>query len=152
MALVLLLVAGVAALIRSLLMRVVVEGPSMEPALRDGDRVLVARAAYWWRPPKAGEIVVARVAAVPGGLTVKRVLAGPGAVVEGEGADAPRAQQRDAPRAGRPTGQLGAGQYFLSGDNRRWSVDSRRFGPVFRRAMIGRVWYRYWPPERRGLV
>ncbi len=101
--------------------RVRISGASMEPLLRDGDRVLVSRLTYRLRAPRPGEVVLARVAAVPGGLTVKRVAA-----------------------------LDGAGRVVLRGDNLAFSIDSRRFGPVRRRAVLGRVWYRYWPPNRRG--
>lgn len=101
--------------------RVRITGPSMEPVLHDGDRVLVNRLAYLLRRPRPGEVVLARVSTVPGGMTVKRVAA-----VEG------------------------SGHLMLLGDNRAQSTDSRHFGAVPPRAVLGRVWYRYWPPERRG--
>jgi nickel-type superoxide dismutase maturation protease len=101
--------------------RVRITGPSMEPVLRDGDRVLVNRLAYLLRRPRPGEVVLARVSTVPGGVTVKRIAA-----VEG------------------------SGHLILLGDNRAQSTDSRHFGAVPPRAVVGRVWYRYWPPQRRG--
>lgn len=117
------LVAGAVAwwAARGLIARVRVSGCSMEPVLRDGDRVLVSRLAYRLRSPRPGDVVLARVAAVPGGLTVKRVAA-----------------------------LDGNGRLVLHGDNAAFSTDSRHFGPVPRRAVLGRVWYRYWPPDRRG--
>ncbi len=108
----------------------------MVPTLEDGDRVLVSRAIYWLRPPAPGDVVLARVPAVPGGWTIKRVAAGPGA-----GASV---------AAGGCARPLPTRRYVLLGDNRAVSVDSRRFGPVPRGQIVGRVWYRYWPPERRG--
>ena len=117
------LVAGAAAVwcARELLERVRISGASMEPALRDGDRVLVSRLVYWLRPPRPGDVGLARVAAVPGGLTVKRVVA-----------------------------LCDDGRLVLQGDNLAFSTDSRHFGPVPRHAVLGRVWFRYWPPDRRG--
>jgi nickel-type superoxide dismutase maturation protease len=113
--------AAVLLILSRLVQRVRITGPSMEPCLRDGDRVLVSRLAYLRRRPRPGDVVLARVSAVPGGLTVKRVAA-----VDGNG------------------------DLVLLGDNRTRSTDSRHLGPVPRRAVLGRVWYRYWPPERRG--
>lgn len=101
--------------------RVRITGPSMEPVLRDGDRVLVNRLAYLLRHPQPGEVVLARVDVVPGGVTVKRIAA-----------------------------LEGSGHLMLLGDNQAQSTDSRHFGAVPPRAVLGRVWYRYWPPERRG--
>jgi nickel-type superoxide dismutase maturation protease len=115
---------GLVAFLRLAAERLCIEGASMAPVLVDGDRVLVERLVYRLRPPRPGEIVLARVARVPGGLAVKRVVA-------------------VSPR-GRAV--------VLLGDNRAASTDSRHFGPVARGQIVGRVWYRYWPPHRRGRV
>jgi nickel-type superoxide dismutase maturation protease len=96
--------------------RVVVDGPSMEPTLTSGDRLLVVR-----RPgPAVGDIVAVRDPSGSGRLLVKRVVS----VVDD--------------------------QVAVEGDNSRWSTDSRAFGPVARRAVVGRVIYRYAPPGRSG--
>jgi signal peptidase I len=96
--------------------RVVVEGPSMEPTLMSGDRLLVVR-----RPaPAVGDTVAVRDPSGTGRLLVKRVVR----VVDD--------------------------QIVVVGDNPRWSTDSRAFGPVARRAVVGRVVYRYGPPGRSG--
>lgn len=113
--------ATVLLILSRLVQRVRITGPSMAPCLLDGDRVLVSRLTYLRRRPRPGEVVLARVGAVPGGLTVKRVVA----------------LERD-------------GRVVLRGDNAAFSTDSRHFGPVPRHAVVGRVWYRYWPPDRRG--
>jgi signal peptidase I len=96
--------------------RVVVEGPSMEPTLRDGDRLLVVR-----RPgPGLGRIVALEDPRGGGRLLLKRVVA-----------------------------VLG-GRIVVEGDNAALSTDSRAFGPVDRRAIVGRAVYRYFPPSRAG--
>lgn len=102
-------------------MRLEVVGPSMEPTLAHGDRVLVNRLAYVLRHPSVGEIVTATFASVPSELVIKRV----------------RAVTLD-------------GSSFLVGDNAEQSTDSRHLGPAMPRAIVGRVWYRYWPPSGRG--
>ncbi len=124
-------VLGAAAtLLARAMTRVRVVGPSMEPALRDGDRVLVNRLAFRLRTPRPGDIVLARMVGVPGGLTIKRVAA----------------VQADV----RPGETLS--RYVLLGDNARASTDSRHLGAVAHGAIKGRVWYRYWPGERRGMI
>ena len=116
--------------------RVRVVGPSMAPTLVDGDRVLVNYLAYIGRRPRPGDVVLACLAAVPGGWTIKRVAdrrpAGPGAA---GGCSAPDDRH-----------------VILLGDHPAASTDSRTFGAVTRAQIRGRVWYRYWPPQRRGLV
>ena len=99
-----------------------VRGESMAATLLPGDRVLVLRGVHALTAPRPGEIVLARVTALPGREIVKRV-------------------QRVTP-----------GGVVLLGDNAAASTDSRHFGAVPRTALTGRVLLRYWPDERRGRV
>ena len=113
--------AGVAAALvrRGPLSRFAVEGPSMEPAYRPGDRLLVNRLAYLRRPPAPGDAVVIRDPEHPSRLLLKRVAAAP-----------------DGP-------QTEADRIYLLGDNPAESRDSRHFGPLPRSAIVGKVWRRY---------
>lgn len=147
--------------------RVVVAGASMEPALRAGDRLLVSRLAFLVRGPRRGGIVVLaggryefrdetdcikRIVGLPG----ERLAAGNGlTLVNGRplpepyaaaARATPRQEAHDVPREW----TLAASEYVVLGDNRAGSRDSRAFGPVRRRDLRGRAWYRYNPPERRG--
>jgi hypothetical protein len=136
------IVAAAVWLATKLAMRAEVRGPSMAPALHDGDRVLVNAFAYRTRAPRTGEVVLASMPGVPGRWAIKRI----GAQVSGDPSvrDSAHGRQRSTARS--------AGLYFLIGDNPHWSTDSRHLGPVPQRDILGRVWYRYWPPERRGRV
>jgi signal peptidase I len=116
-------------------LRVVVRGESMEPALSDGDRVLVSRAAYRSENPRPGDIVLLATS-VAGVEMVKRILSGPGEMTP-DGVNA---------------GALLPGQYWVQGDNSAVSRDSRVFGPVDRREITGRVWYRYSPTDHVGRI
>jgi signal peptidase I len=112
--------------------RVAVAEESMTPALKPGDWLLLDPAPRRW--PKRGSVVVVRQ---PGTeqLAVKRIAAGPGDVV----------------LAG--TGYITLGdEAWLLGDGGGHSVDSRHYGPVPLEALVGRAWFRYWPPRRIGLV
>lgn len=100
--------------------RVVVEGRSMAPGLLPGDRLLVARVPAWW-PLRPGSLVAVPDPRRPARLLVKRAA---------------------------PAGSAGA--LWLSGDNPGESTDSRAFGTVPRRAVVGVAWYRYGPPGRAG--
>ena len=152
--------------------RVAVVGQSMHPTLRDGDRLLVSRMAYRRRRPRRGEIVLLRARA--GGArnpeSIKRIVGLPHErvqVVAGEvhldgrslpepylarpASEAERAM-RAAALALRPPCEwrLGADEYIVLGDNRARSTDSRAFGPLRRRDIVGRAWYRYAPRGRAG--
>lgn len=98
------------------LTRYVVDGPSMEPAYRRGDRVLVSRLAYLFRPPLAGDVVVIRDPERAGHFLLKRVAA--------------------ATDGGRDS-------FYVVGDNAAFSRDSRTFGPIARRLIVGKAWLRY---------
>ena len=123
-------------------MRAEVRGPSMMPVLHDGDRVLVNRFAYLFRAPQVREVVLASMPGVPGEWAIKRVGES-GSSDPGASTGATNRQE-----LGRWSNEL----YFLVGDNPPRSTDSRHVGLAARRAVLGRVWYRYWPPERRGWV
>jgi nickel-type superoxide dismutase maturation protease len=96
--------------------RVVVDGPSMEPTLCSGDRLVVVRRLRL----RLGDVVAVRDPGHGSRMLVKRVVARSGDEV------------------------------VVAGDNPDRSTDSRSFGPVGRRAVVGRVVYRYGPPGRRG--
>lgn len=113
-------------------MRLEVRGHSMVPALRPGERVLVLRRATVRR----GDIVAFRHPTIPGLVLLKRLVALPGGSADlGEG---------------RPSDA--GGGYLLLGDNPARSTDSRHFGAVGRRLLIGRAVYRYAPAQRRGVL
>ncbi|MDP8977607.1 MAG: S26 family signal peptidase [Actinomycetota bacterium] len=111
--------------------RVVVTGPSMSPALRPGDRLLVHRT----RRVRRGHLAVVGDPRSPAREVVKRVAGVPGDTLVVDG----RTLRADA-------------GVLVVGDDRRHSTDSRHYGPVPRRLVRGRPWYRYAPPDRAGLL
>lgn len=136
-----------------------VEGRSMEPLLVDGERILVDKLSYRFAEPQRFDVVVFRT---DGGRTlVKRVIALPGERVEVASGDLlvdgavlleARDDARDGPLAAAEAVTLGDEEYWLLGDNRVASIDSRRFGPVPREAIRGRAVFRYWPPAAAGAL
>lgn len=134
-----------------------VEGASMEPLLADGERILVDKLAYRVGEPSRFDVVVLRTET--GATLVKRVIALPGERVETRGGRLlvdGRLLREPYVEAGRATDEdraalvLAPGQYWVLGDNRRVSVDSRRLGPVSRSELRGRAVVRYWPPGKLG--
>jgi signal peptidase I len=153
-----------------------IPSPSMEPTLhcakpveycegRFSDRVVANRLAYRFRDPRRGDIVVfeAPVAAGRCGLGdggssfVKRIVGLPGELVTARDGvihiDGQRlVEPYVAPsRRGHQSSnwpRVASGHYFVLGDNRTRSCDSRAWGTVSRKDLIGPVTLTYWPPKR----
>jgi signal peptidase I len=151
---------------------------SMEPTLhcardahgceaRFSDRVLANRFIYRLRDPERGEIVVfetppaARTRCGAGGTFVKRLIGLPGERVElrseqglsyvyidGRKLAEPYIGPNRRDARGPETYRVPEGQYFMMGDNRSQSCDSREWGTVPRENLIGEVFATYWPPNR----
>ncbi len=151
---------------------------SMEPTLhcakpatgceaRFSDRVLANRLIYRVRDPKRGEIIVfetppaAQARCGAGGTFVKRLIGLPGETLElrseaglsyvyinGKKLDEPYIGKDRRDSRGPETFSVPNGQYFMMGDNRSQSCDSREWGTVPRDNLIGKVFATYWPPNR----
>lgn len=138
-----------------------VEGPSMQPTLHSGERLLIDKISYRFREPDYGDVVVFRYPAEPSQYYIKRVVGLPGDVVRiYQGVlyvnDVPiREPYINGPIIGDfgPV-QVPEGHYFVLGDNRNNSEDSRstRVGPIPRRLIIGRAALRYWPLPKTGWI
>lgn len=131
---------------------------SMIPTLMPGDRVLVAKFWYRFAEPKRGQIVVFRYPLDPTRDFVKRLIALPGETVEikngvvyinGEVLEEPYVKNRDFLSMEKTT--VPRGQYFMMGDNRPNSQDSRFWGFVPRNYLLGPAFLRYWPLSRIGV-
>ncbi|TAK03263.1 signal peptidase I [Patescibacteria group bacterium] len=140
-----------------------VKGASMEPNFYDHEYLIIDELSYRVREPERGEIVVFRYPKDPSQFFIKRVIALPGETVEvADNAvtvfnDAyPNGKEVDEPYLvdtvtnGKLKKTLGPGEYFVMGDNRDESLDSRTFGPVARENIVGRVWVRGLPLSRAG--
>jgi signal peptidase I len=149
---------------------------SMEPTLHcaipgvgcqadSSDRVLANRFIYRFRDPERGDIVVfetpeeAVEQCGAGGTFVKRLIGLPGdtigqrsGILRVNGAPLEESYVNGgAAGSDFPERTLGPDEYFMMGDNREQSCDSRRWGPVTRDDLIGPVFAVYWPPTRLGL-
>jgi signal peptidase I len=151
---------------------------SMEPTLhcarpapgceaRFSDRVLANRFVYHFRDPQRGDVIVfetppaAKAKCGAGGTFVKRIVGLPkervqirlrrGAAfvyVDGRRLDEPYIENDRRDIGPEETFRVPAGHYFVMGDNRSQSCDSRVWGSVPRNNIIGKVFMTYWPPQR----
>lgn len=133
---------------RWFLSTVVVQGRSMMPTLEDGDRCLLNRLSYIYSSPKRGDLVVLHDRG-ESDLAVKRIVALPGESVRvSEGTIYVNGRRLTEPYLENgtmtvlPSGtdrsyQLGDQEYFVLGDNRSESEDSRYYGPVGRSKLVG---------------
>lgn len=137
-----------------------VEGHSMEPTLHDHQRLLISRVAYGgFSDPQRGDIVVfhawdstedyiKRVIGVPGDtieIRDSRVL------VNGAAVDEPYLRSDSASGSQGPV-VLSPDDYYVMGDNRGNSSDSRLHGALNRSRIVGKAWICYWPLKDMGLV
>lgn len=138
-----------------------VQGVSMEPTLQDGERLLVDKVTYRLREPQRGEIVVFAYPKEPRRKFIKRIVGLPGDIVEIRDRTLyvnGQAIAEDYIRGPmyQPFGpvQVPQGSYFVLGDNRNNSEDSRfrDVGPVPRENIVGRALFVYWPLGKVGRI
>ena len=142
-----------------------VEGSSMQPTMNSGDFVLVNKLIYWklpfyesisskfvFHPPRRGELVIFDYPYDNSRKFVKRVIAGPGdtleikegiVVVNSEAINEPYVYHRSKENY-RPI-TVPRDSYFVLGDNRKNSQDSRSFGLVSSKNILGKALISYWP-------
>lgn len=125
----------------------------MLPFLRHGESVLVVRTRFRWNSLRRGDVAVFERPG--GGVYIKRVVGLPGEDVKIAGGSVyidgePLAEEyvQGAVEATDKEWFNGLDEYFLLGDNRADSNDSRAFGPVSGDSIKGRAWFRCWPPAR----
>ncbi len=129
----------------------IVYGRSMEPNLFERQRLIIDKVTYNFRPPHRNDIVVIKRPEMEE-LLVKRIIGLPMEKVEIRDGYVyinderlPEPFSHDQYPQNIPPHTLGPVQYFVLGDNRGNSNDSRSFGPIFKDDIMGRVWFRYWP-------
>ncbi len=139
-----------------------VKGASMEPNFFDHEYLIIDEVSYRFRTPERGDIVVFRYPNDPSQFFIKRVIGLPGETVEiangkvkvfndsnPNGFTLPEKEYLEQIiTATTRNVTLKSNEYFVLGDNRTASLDSRYFGPVVRDAIVGRVWLRGWPLDR----
>ena len=151
-----LLTALVYFVVRSSVQLTPIEGPSMQPGLHNGESVLVNELAYLFGSPQRGDVIVFHPSSDPSEQYIKRVIAVPGdtisitssnVIVDNETLNEPYVNPVGAGdnASQMPSMKLPPGQYWVMGDNRGNSSDSRFFGPVKRDSIVGKAELVIWP-------
>jgi signal peptidase I len=138
-----------------------VEGTSMLPNLEDQDRLFINKFAYHFEEIRRNDVVVFQF---PGDHTksyIKRVIALPGdtlriergqVYVNEKALKEPYVPLKYEDDRSQPKMTVPDGEYFVMGDHRSISSDSRDFGPVERNLIYGKAAFVYWPMDQAGVV
>ncbi len=142
-----------------------VHGSSMEPSFHNGDYLIVDEISYRFRDPQRGEVVIFDYPLNDSQRFVKRIIGLPGeklvvreqeieieTVKGGKIVLDESSYLQDLPSMSGFSITLGPEQYFVLGDNRSFSFDSRNWGPVSGEEMVGRVWIKLWPFSEGSFV
>ena len=130
-----------------------VKGDSMLPSLQSGQYLLINKVVYSFSSQHRGEVVVFHPPVNSEDVYIKRIIGLPGETIEitrgkvyinGEPLDEPYIEEEAV--YDYPPYLIPPGHYFVLGDNRNGSSDSRRWGPVPEENIIGKAWLCYWPP------
>ncbi len=137
----------------------VVRGSSMSPSIHDGDRIVIDPLSYLFHSVERGDIVVLRYPLDPSVDYIKRVIGLPGDQVAIEKGEVwVNGEHLDEPYVGSVDffcslhTRVSQAHYFVLGDNRTRSSDSREFGQVPQDLVRGKVELRVWPLTRAGLI
>ena len=148
-----------------------VRGASMEPNFRDGEYILTDKISYRFNEPKRGDVIIFKAPTNPDVDFIKRIVALPGEKVEIKNntiiifnSDHPKGFTLSEPyeimepiaggsylREGKVV-EVPENNYFVFGDNRTHSFDSREWGPLSKEAIIGKAWVRYWPLSKLSII
>ena len=142
-----------------------VDGRSMEPTFHNGEYILTDKVSYRFHSPKRGDVIVFHSPQDERVDFIKRIIGVPGDTVmiknkvvylNGQPLDEPYINDGITNhdtflREGREV-EVPSGNYIVMGDNRLHSSDSRHWGFVSYDEIVGRVFFRYWPIDRFGLI
>lgn len=142
----------------------IVRGASMEPNFENSEYLIIDELSYRFRDPERGEVIVFRFPENPSQYYIKRIIALPGETVEfregrvyitSSDGNATLLDESAYLARSEVSGDLKTplddSEYFVLGDNRNASSDSRRWGPLKEKFIVGRVLVRAWPFDRAAL-
>lgn len=144
-----------------------VRGASMEPNFQDGEYLVIDEISYRMREPRRGEVIVFQFPRNLSQYYIKRIVGLPGETVviddgqvviqnevyaQGVLLDESQYLLESVRTGGKVSITLGEGEYFVLGDNRPASSDSRSWGVLSREGIVGRAWIRAFPFDSIGLI
>jgi signal peptidase I len=130
-----------------------VQGISMQPNYETGDYLIIDEITYRLRDPQRGEVIVFKYPKNPTQRYIKRIIGLPDEIIEISGGQVIISGQvldesgylSDLDVSGNVKIELDDDEYFVLGDNRDFSSDSRRWGALEEKYIIGKVFLRAWP-------
>ena len=143
-----------------------VKGTSMEPNIHDRDYLIINEIVYRLHEPERGDIVVLRDKRNDAQFFIKRIIGLPGEKISVQQGQV-RIYNEEHPdglvleenylrpgqvTTGEKTEKLADNEYFVMGDNRGASLDSRNLGPFDRSDIVGAAWIRIWPLRTFGII
>lgn len=143
-----------------------VRGASMEPSFDNGEYLIVNEIGYRLGDPQRQDVIVFKYPKDPSQYYIKRIIALPGETIEirdgqvliynqefpyGTAIDESDYLGENHTTRGNLKVELATDEYFVMGDNRGASSDSRRWGILERKYIVGRVWLRAWPVARANV-
>ncbi len=148
-----------------------VKGASMQPNFHDGEYILTDKISYRFNKPQRGDVIIFKSPTDPDVDFIKRIIGLPGEKVKisdgkvvvindqnKDGLTLEEPYQINGPTSGGKEApqntevKIGSDQYFVLGDNRLESFDSRSWGLLPKKNIIGKAWLRYWPLNKLGFV
>ena len=143
-----------------------IKGDSMQPNYPDGEYLLTDKVTYRFQQPKRGDVVVFKAPGSDGDEYIKRIMGLPGETLTIEkGKILINGVSLEENYLGNDVFTSGGlfnkegesviipeDNYFVLGDNRSYSSDSRAWGFVPKKEITGRAWFIYWPPQYVGII
>lgn len=143
----------------------IVSGVSMVPTFEQNEYLIIDKVSYHWDKPQRGDVIIFEYPLDPSYYFIKRIVGMPGETVAIDGVNVSITDSSGStrtlsepyisslnPKKQHSTTTLARGEYFVLGDNRDESADSREWGPLQKKFIVGRALLRMYPFSHFGLL